>query len=87
MISLSKDLEYRINPEKSRNFSSVYFLEHLLILEEIYKEILLKFPINPIKISIVGTNGKGSTGYFLTQRFLFLTYQEDFLAQLVFLVS
>lgn len=71
MISLSKDLESRINPEKSRNFSSVYFLEHLLILEEIYKEILKKFPINPIKISIVGTNGKGSTGYFLTQLFYY----------------
>jgi len=71
MISLSKELDSRINPEKSRNFSSVYYLEHLEMLEEIYKIILKKFPTNPIKISIVGTNGKGSTGYFLSQLFYY----------------
>ncbi|GIX41216.1 MAG: hypothetical protein KatS3mg129_0949 [Leptospiraceae bacterium] len=53
MISLSEDLNKRINPEKSRHFNTDFYENHLLILDKIYKEIKKLFSINPIRISIV----------------------------------
>ncbi|MCS7204991.1 MAG: Mur ligase family protein [Leptospiraceae bacterium] len=69
MTFFEEDLNKRVNPEKSRNFSEAFYEEHLLILKKIYKKIQILFPIKPLKISIVGTNGKGSTGSFLSQLF------------------
>lgn len=71
MISLSKDLEARTNPEKSRNLNIKIYKKHLFLLKEIYNSIKKIYPLNPIKISIVGTNGKGSTGFFLSQLFYY----------------
>ncbi len=76
---LQNDLDSRINPEKSRNFHTDYYIEHLKILEKIYDKIKSHyFNINPIKISIVGTNGKGSTGYYLSQLFFYNQFSTGF---------
>ncbi len=71
MISLSFDLERRTNPEKSRLFDIKIYKKHLILLKEIYYYIKKFYPFNPIKISIIGTNGKGSTGFFLSQLFYY----------------
>lgn len=69
MNSFFYELQKRINPEISRNFESSFWIENLSYLEKIYHQIKSCFPFTPLKISIVGTNGKGSISYFLSQLF------------------
>jgi dihydrofolate synthase/folylpolyglutamate synthase len=78
MIILSKDLEKRINPEKSRNFNKEFFIKNLNYLQQILNKIKLLYNYEPLKISIVGTNGKGSTGYYLSQLFYFHNFSCGF---------
>ncbi len=74
MNFFENELQKRINPEISRNFKSYFWIENLSYLEEIYFQIESFFSFRPIKISIVGTNGKGSIAYFLSQLF----YKEGY---------
>ncbi len=69
--SLLEDLEKRTNPEKTREFSKGFWLENLHILKKIYNEIKSIFFYHPLKISIIGTNGKGTTAYYLAQLFFY----------------
>lgn len=69
MISLSEELNKRINPEKSRNFHTKFWEENLYLLRKIYNKIQKNFSIKPLKISVIGTNGKGTVAYFLAQLF------------------
>lgn len=60
---LEKDLEYRINPEKNRNFSTEEFGRRLKHLARFAEE---RWPHrNGLRISVVGTNGKGSVCHYL----------------------
>ncbi|MFN3604320.1 MAG: hypothetical protein ACK4UJ_06400 [Leptonema sp. (in: bacteria)] len=69
MILFEKELEKRANPEKSRNFDTKHWIENLYYLKKIYSRIQSYFNCNPLKIGIIGTNGKGTTAYFLSQLF------------------
>ena len=65
---LNKDLEKRINPEKSRIFDLTRLRESQKNLEKIREAILKKYPLSSgtKKISVVGSNGKGSVAWFLS---------------------
>lgn len=67
MNSFYEELQKRINPEKSRNFNTKFWEENLYFLKKIYNKIQTYFSIKPLKISVIGTNGKGTVAYFLTQ--------------------
>ena len=63
-MTLGENLESRINPERSRNFSAAEFARSLQRLEVMAQETGI---VDSEKsIHVVGTNGKGSTSWFLS---------------------
>lgn len=63
-MKFSQVLESRINPEKSRNFSRERFEAGLERLKELAQQAGLVRPESSIQV--VGTNGKGTTSWFLS---------------------
>ena len=59
-----EDLNARINPEKSRHFSPATFLETREILHSLADRN--EFRSSGERVSVVGTNGKGSTAFYLS---------------------
>lgn len=69
-MSLTEDLADRVNPERSRRFSRLAFEEGLLRIRKEAERIEKEFaPFRPLRIAVVGTNGKGSTAFALEQCF------------------
>ncbi len=62
---LLRELERRINPEKSRRFTARQFRENLERLTQIAEAGGMRDCA--VAVSVVGTNGKGSTSYYLAQ--------------------
>lgn len=70
MTTLARDLALRVNPERSRSFSATAFQEGLARLETEARRIERADSRKPpFRVSIVGTNGKGSTAFALEQCF------------------
>lgn len=63
-MTLGEILEGRINPERSRKFSTAEFAKSLLRLETLASE--LGIVDSEKSVHVVGTNGKGSTSWFLS---------------------
>ncbi|MBI40093.1 MAG: hypothetical protein CMF59_10865 [Leptospiraceae bacterium] len=62
-MRLDQDLEQRINPEKNRQFAPEEFGKRLI---ELRKFAASHWPQkNGLRISVVGTNGKGSVSHYL----------------------
>ena len=61
---LETDLEKRINPERSRKFSTEDFSRRLVHLEAAGARMWPKK--NGIRLAVVGTNGKGSVSHYLS---------------------
>ncbi|TGM47759.1 bifunctional folylpolyglutamate synthase/dihydrofolate synthase [Leptospira biflexa] len=70
-------LNERQNIEKTRNFNvfQTYTLDGLKPIFEHVKKITQKNVHNPLRISVVGTNGKGSTSHYLACLFSKLGYK------------
>ncbi|MEQ8349965.1 MAG: hypothetical protein RH862_00675 [Leptospiraceae bacterium] len=66
-MNLTEDLENRINPEKNRNFAPQEFSKRLLKLRKFAEFHWSAW--NGIRISVVGTNGKGSVSHYLSELF------------------
>ncbi len=62
--ALEEDLNSRINPEKSRKFSEEHFLKTREKLHSLGS--LPEFISDAVRISVVGTNGKGSVAWYLS---------------------
>lgn len=71
MSLLSEDLARRINPERSRSFSPQAFAEGLARLENeasrVERSAGTGVQERTLRISVIGTNGKGSTAFALEQ--------------------
>ncbi|MCB1164722.1 MAG: hypothetical protein KDK33_01120 [Leptospiraceae bacterium] len=65
---LETDLEKRINPERSRKFSTEDFARRLVHLEEAGAQLWPRK--NGIRLAVVGTNGKGSVSHYLSSMLL-----------------
>lgn len=63
-MTLSQILDERINPERSRMFNPEQFAKGMRRLEALADEIGIADPGSSIQV--VGTNGKGSTSWFLS---------------------
>ncbi|HBS05536.1 MAG TPA: hypothetical protein DEA96_11250 [Leptospiraceae bacterium] len=67
-MNLDQDLETRINPEKNRQFAPEEFGRRLIQLKEF---AIHHWPRkNGLRISVVGTNGKGSVSHYLSSLLL-----------------
>lgn len=65
-MKLERELAIRINPEKSRRFTAEQFAANLARLTD---AALSMQGQDRTFVSVVGTNGKGSTSYYLAQLF------------------
>ena len=67
MSQFLKELDKRVNPEKTRNFDINVLSEKIERLMDIGKKKIFETPINTLRIGVIGSNGKGSTSILLSR--------------------